>query len=437
MSLDGVVSVTITAQTKFPSRAGFGRALIAGYHTVFPERTRLYNKPSDMVADGFAQNDPLVRAATKLMSQSPKSPDFKIGRRASAFTQVIRITPIDTAEGVVTRVNIVSPDGTVTAITRTNGAAETVATIVTALQVLITAIADLTATDDVTHITCTADNAGELFDYKDRNTKALDLEDLTADPGIAADLAAIRLDDPDWCGLALDSNSKAEVAAALAWAEAETVLFGYTTADSTVPLATAGNIFETASAAAYGRSHGWYHPDLLSYFAHGIMGVALPQDAGSLTWAYKTVAGVPIYVLTATEVNNIEGNSGNYYIELASQNKTLNGVTADGDFIDVQRTIDALSAGIQEDVAGLIFTLPKLPYTNGSVSTVKGTIRGVIGRFQATAALDPETEPLITAPLVEDVAAADRAARILPDVEFQARLGGAIHKVIIEGTLVV
>jgi hypothetical protein len=116
---------------------------------------------------------------------------------------------------------------------------------------------------------------------------------------------------------------------------------------------------------------------------------------------------------------------------------TFEGKMFDGNFIDVQRTIDALTARIQEDFFTLLVNLPKLPYTDASVTTVKGEIRGAIRDFQATGALDPETEPTVTAPLVADVSTADRNNRLLPDINFSARLGGAMHKFVINGVLTV
>ncbi len=59
----------------------------------------------------------------------------------------------------------------------------------------------------------------------------------------------------------------------------------------------------------------------------------------------------------------------------------------------------------------------------------------VIGEFQGDQALDPETEPVITAPLVKDVSTIDRGNRLLPDVEFSARIAGAIHTFQIQGVL--
>lgn len=437
-SLDSIVSVTITATTTTPSRAGFGTPLIAAFHTVFAGRVRSYGSTAAMVADGFLATDPVVRAATAMFSQNPRPPTIKIGRRASAFSQSINLTPTDTTEGFVYTFSVVSPDGTVIAVTFTNGAAETVATIVTALTALFTAIGDLTAVDNVTDLDLDADIAGELFDVQiaAASRQGVDLLDITADPGLTADLAAIRLEDADWYGLALDSNSKAEIAVATAWAEAETLIFAPNSADAEVLDDTAGNIAETLEAAAFGRTFLMWSGKVLSYAGAAWLGKQLPTDPGSSTWALKTLAGLTVDALTDTEIAALESNNANHYTSVASVNITRQGTTADGDFIDIQRTIDALTARIQEDVFAVLVNLPKLPYTNASVTTVKGTVRGSIRAFQPDG-ISTEVDITVTAPLVEDIAVADRANRILPDVEFTAQLAGAIHKVNIQGVLTI
>lgn len=440
-SLESIVSVTITATSTTPSRAGFGTPLIAAYFptSVWADRVRSYSSIAAMVADGFAATDPVVRAATAMFAQDPSPETVKIGRRANAFSQALNITPTNTDEGFVYTFSVVSPDGTVTAISTTNGAAETPATISAAWAPLFTAIAGLTATDNVGDVDLDADNAGELFDIQiaAASRSGVDIIDSTPDPGLAADIAAIRAADPDWYGLALDSNSKAEIAVAAASAEALTVIFAANSADAEVLDDTAGNIAETLEAAAYARTALLWSGNILSYAGAAWLGKLLPTDPGSATWALKTLAGVTVNNLTDTEIANVESNNANHYVSVASVNITRQGTTADGDFIDIQRTIDALEARIQEDVFGLLVNLPKLPYTDASVSTVKSTIRGAIRAFQDDGALDPAVEPTVTAPAVADIAAADRAARLLPDVEFTAQLAGAIHKVTIQGTLTI
>ena len=434
--LDSIVSVSITAETLTPDQANFGIPLIAGHFptSVFPERVRTYTKTSEMVTDGFGANDPIVRAAQRVI-QNPRVTSLKIGRRANAPQQSILLTPDDTTEGLVVSVRVTTADGTSTTVTRTNGAAETPTTIATALQVLLDAIVGVTAVDNTGSVTCTPTTSDELNDFGAMT--GLAALDQTADPGVVADLTAIRLEDPDWYGLGLDSNSKAEIAAAAAWAEAETILFGASSADAEVLLDTAGNIAETLEAAAYDRTYLLWSGSVLSYAGIAWMGDRFPSDPGSSTWAYKQLAGITRDALTATETAALESNNANYYVARAGINVTLQGTLASGRFIDITRTIDALIAAIQEEVYAVIVNQPKLPYTDSSVSLVKSIIRGVLREFQASSALDPETEPVVTAPLVADVSATDRANRLLPDVAFSARLAGAIHSITIQGTLAI
>lgn len=440
--LDTIVSVTITALTVTPDRAGFGVPLLLGFHTVFPERVREYAGGSaavDMVADGFLTNDPLVRMARIVASQNPRPATIKIGRRATGSAQSINLTPTNTTEGFVYTFSVVSPDGIVTAVTFTNGAAETVATIVTALVALFTAIAGLTATDNTTDLDLDADTLGELFDIQTATLTrpGVDLIDNTPDSGIAADITAVELEDSDWYGTALDSNGKAEVAAAATSIEALTHIFTPTSADAEVLDDTAGNIAETLDVANLNRTALLWSGNVLSAAGAAWLGKNLPQDPGSITWAFKTLVGVAADNLTTTETSAVESNDANHYQRIAGVDITRLGTMASGQFIDVTRTIDAITARIQEGIFGLLVTLRKIPYTDKGVSLVKAEILGVLRDFQADGALDDAVEPVVTAPKVADIDTADIANRLLPDVSFTARLAGAIHSVVIDGTLTI
>ena len=436
-SLDSIVSVTITATTTTPSRAGFGTPLIAAFFstTIFAERVRSYSSISAMVDDGFLATDPVVRAATAMFSQDPRPELVKIGRRDNAHSQSIRLTPNDTTEGLVVTVTVTDQANIDTVVSRTNGAAETPTTIATALQPLLDAISGVTATDNTGSVSMDVDTPGELFDYS--ALTGLAVLDETADPGIAADLTAIDSEDSDWYGLALDSNSKAEISGAASTIEALTKIFLANTADDEVLQDTAGNIMETLEAAAFSRTGVIWNEAVLSYAASAWLGNGLPTDPGSITWSLKTLAGITVDDLTDTEIGNIESNNGNYYTSVASVNITRNGTMANGEFIDIQRTVDALEARIQEDIFSILVNVGKLPYTDASVNQVVAAIRGALRDFQDTGALNPEVDVTVTAPKVADISSADRANRLLPDVEFTAQLGGAIHTVEVQGTLTI
>jgi hypothetical protein len=332
-------------------------------------------------------------------------------------------------------VTVISPDGTSTVATHTNGPAETVAAIVTSLQGQLTAIAGLTAADNVTEVSCAADTPGDLFDYQ-QLTGGLEVLDVTLDPGIATDLAAIRLEDPDWYGLVLDSNSEAEVLATAAWAEAQTVLFGANSADAGVLYSVVTtDVASDLQTSAFARTFIIWSGSVLSYAAAAWLGKQLPTDPGSTTWKFKTLAGVAVDNLNANQVSAADAKDCNHYTRVAGVNITREGVTSANEFIDITRYIDFLTARLQENIFALLVNQPKLPYTDASVDLILGEIRAQLRRGIPLAIV--EGSIVTSAPAVEDISSQDRANRLLPDVTFQARLAGAIHNIVINGVLTV
>jgi hypothetical protein len=296
-----------------------------------------------------------------------------------------------------------------------------------------------------TKVVVTATDAGMVIPYASRSD-TLALRDASADPGIATDLAAIKLAVPDWYGLLLDSNSEAEVEAAAAWAESNGKLFVPQSADTLcLDSASTTDVAADLQTANYGRTALWWHPDigtLTSWLGAGILGNRLPADPGSDTWAYKTVAGVASYVLTETQKTNLHAKNAGTYTEIAGIDVTEQGKVAGGEWIDVVRGIDWLRARLSERIFGLLANNAKVPYTDAGVDLVKGEVfaqlrDGVtVGLFSPGTPGDPDDPPpRVSAPLVKDVPLADRQARLLPDVEFFARLAGAIHAVEVTGTV--
>ena len=435
MSLEDIVNVTITAQTTTPSRLGFGTPLIATVHSVFPDLVREYTKLSAMTDDGFVSTDLAVIIATKVASQNPKPSSWKIGKRELSYTQVIRITPINITEDYVYEFNVAGTDISYTVL-----AAASVATICTALQALIDAISGVTATDDTTHVTVTTDTAGTLVDYSGFDEPDnFTFQDMTTDPGIATDLAAIEGVDPDgWYCLLLDSQGEAEISAAAAWIEARKKIFVCNNMDhGIIDVAVTDDVASDLQSNSYARTALIYcMANLLNFSAAGWAGQRLPSDPGSSTWAYKTLAGVTVDTkLTGAHLSSIEGKNANHYTSVASVAVTRYGTTAAGEFIDVTRFIDWLDARIKERIFGILINNEKIPYTDAGVDLMRGAILAQLRQGIDAGGLAADPAPTVTAPLVADIDAADKANRILPDIEFQATLAGAIHKLVISGTL--
>jgi hypothetical protein len=266
-----------------------------------------------------------------------------------------------------------------------------------------------------------------------------DFQDRTANPGIATDLSAIEAEDGDFYGLLIDSNSEAEIAAAAAWAEARTVIFGASSMDSIVlDSGTTTDIFSDLETAGYNRAYGIYTVNTGQYSAARWMGKMLPQDPGSATWAFQKLSGNDAAVLTGGEQTALDGKKANYYHSVAGVSITRNGWASSGLYIDIQWGVDWLKDNIQTRLFQLLVDRPKLPFTQSTADLIRAELLAALLEAQRNGIVAPDTEDqpwVVTVPPPGDVSALDRAARIWSDCEFSAYLAGAAHEIQIQGTL--
>ena len=298
---------------------------------------------------------------------------------------------------------------------------------------------DWLAADHTTYVSVTANAAGVLFDYADWSN-GLTFEDVTPNPGsggIAADLVDIRAEDDDWYGLLLDSNSKPQVVAAAAAVESMIKLFGYTTSDTVAYDANVtSDVFSTLKASNYARSFGLLSSKrLLSWGAAAWMGNRFPFDPGSDTWAFKTLRGVVTDVLSSGKVTAVLNKRGNVYTAVAGLSVTQFGKSASGEWVDTTRFVDWLRSELQIRLFALLVNNQKIPYTDLGVDLVKSVINAVLKDGVRAGGLAADPAPEVTAPVVADVDSITKGDRILPDVKFSATLAGAIHSLVIDGTL--
>lgn len=438
MSLDDIVQLTITAATSAPSRASFGTPGLAVYHSVTPNLVDEFNSLKAMTDAGFATTSPAYRMATKAFSQNPRPAKVKILKRTRAYTQTVELTPVNVTEGYTYLFKVVSPAGVVTEIEYTVPGSATVASVVTALTALIDPVTDVTATDGATKITV-ACAVGKLFNLVDLpNPRDLKVKDVTADPGIAADLADVAaIDATGWYGLCLDQGGEATIGAAAAWIEAQRKVAIFSSTDSAiVDNAITIDVASDLKAAAYARSGVTFsQPELLSYQDVAWMSALFPFDPGSATWAYKTLRGVTVSNITGGQASNAIAKNCNVYTNVAGVNVTQPGKTGSGEWIDVTTFIDWLYARIQERVFTALINVKKIPFTDLGVDIIRNEILAVLKAGINIGGLAADPAPTVTAPLVKNVDPADKIARLLPNVTFTGTLAGAIHAVKIEGTL--
>jgi hypothetical protein len=399
-----------------------------------------------MVSDGFAATDPAYLAVSKAFAQNPSPVKVGVGRRALPPSQVIHLTVTDNTLGDTVSLSIGTPAAGLQAVTYTIPGSVTTSQVATAVAALITGHG-VAASATGAVIACTPSVSNTLIDVQNWSSN-LTFADVTTDPGVATDLAAILAADNAWYGLGLDSNSPAEILAAAAWVESNKKFFLTNSSDTACTTSSTSDVMSMAKASAYTRTGIWYSgTQLLSYSGVALLGLALPKTPGSYTLAFKAPASVPAdglgtlsetafgyIVTTATNA----GKNGNVIVPLANLNTTYPGMSASGEFLDLVVFIDWLTAEIQTDVFTVLHQNDKVPFTDLGVDMLRSVVLADLNN--ATAApingLVKGTT-FFNAPAVSAVSVTNRSARNLPNCTFGGQLQGAIQQVNFQGTLTV
>lgn len=256
----------------------------------------------------------------------------------------------------------------------------------------------------------------------------------------AIDLDLINNANNTWYALIATTRVLNDVLEIATWVEARIKLFGTASSDPTIINVQAG-IDQTSIAArlnqmGYARTFVMYHQDAnYDYPEAAWMGAVLPLNPGSETWKFKTLNSISYSNITTTQSLNARNKKANTYEFTGGIGITADGTVALGEYIDIIRGIDWLTARIQEYVFRVLVSNPKVPYTDAGIATIQAEVLRVLqlGIDNDFIAADPE--PTCTVPRAADVPPADKANRILRNVKFQATLAGAIHAVVIRGTV--
>jgi hypothetical protein len=433
VSLADLVNINVSTQTTTPTRPGFGVPMILAQKVpaAFTARTRLFGSLAEMISYGFAATDPAYLCAQSMQAQNPSLTSWVIGKRLNQATQIFTLTCTSAVAGDTYAITV----GGVT-YTRVVPGSSTTTAEATALAALINASAFVTATSAAAVITVTNRVVGALVDVTAWTTSNLQLKNTTTDPGLAADLAAIKAANSiDYYGLLLDSNSQAEVVAAALFAETEKKLFAYDSSDwGCGDSGTVNDVFSTLKTSAYVRSIGlWSKGRVLSYGAAAWMAKQFAGAApGSDTWAFKTLAGVAADTLSASERSTVLGKNANVYETTSGVNITEFGVSASGEYADITRFVDWQRADIQFRIYSAFINNSKIPFTDVGIDAMTSLIKSSLLAGVDAGGIVPGSI-IITAPKAATIS--NKSTRKLSGVTFRATLQGAIHQLDITGTL--
>ncbi len=450
--LANIVSLTITEDTVGITRAGFGLMLILSANATFPERLRLYSGTADAAADGWPTDSPEYLSIRAALSQEPRPPFVAVGRaNGHKPTQRYEIHIGTVRDDHAYRVRVKGQGVTKTDVITTSGGSATNNAIVASM------VSDLNDVDGKNflavdtdpggsnphYIVITATAAGDWFSMELIDGPLdLTIAQTHADPSISDELDAILLSSggADWYGLHTFYNSGDYVEACAAWIEAQkkVYLVDVNETASITAVVTSDGSADTLDALhhlAYSRTAGSYHPDPSAMFSAAWFGRVLPTEPGEETWMFKILKGVAPVDLTDTHRQNLVDKHANSIQTVANENVTFNGMTADGDWIDVRRGLDWLDDDMSKGVFGALLRSNKVPYTDDGIAIIQNEVIGSLKRAVTRGILSSNPEPTCTVPLFKDIDPSTRAQRILPDVKFTGTLAGAVHKVNIDGVV--
>ncbi len=298
----------------------------------------------------------------------------------------------------------------------------------------------------------TVDITGMPVPAASGNNGTILFQDLTTDPGIVADVAAIEaIDNTSWYGIVSTSSSKAEVLALAAHVESQTKIFGFVCSDSDqTDNAVTTDLLSQLQALGYTRTLPLYLANETgSMGAAAWIGNRLATQPGAATWAYLSLVGVAVdpnlggIVNTVTSIAGAHSKSGNVYTSLAGLGATLFGLTPSGIFIDTTIFIDWIRVNMQARIllrqVNASKAGSKIPYTDDGAAQVGMDVAAQLDSgSDKPGGANPglvQSSINVIIPKVATMSPIDKANRVFGPITFTATTTGALNALSITGNL--
>jgi len=474
--INEIVDISITRDTQVIDIVNFNKVLLLTDEKPFFDRVRTYYSLNAMQTDGIVESGVTYKAAQAFFSQNPRPTQIVLGHRNRTGSE-ITLAESAIKNSTSYSITVLPKDGTV-------GTAQTVSftssataeadkpaaidAIFTGLKVAIDANSLIT---DVVTVVQSGTLATTKFSLTQVATKEYAITGVTngllevASTGMetaATAIAAVRAVNDNWYALGATTRDAADqlTIAALIETTKKFYFCGTQHADSLnvvndTTAATADDIAGKVFEVKYDRTGVVYSATADStYLDMAIMGKKMLSIPGATTWKFTTVAGVVPDNLTATQSLTIRNKNGNTYEGISGVNIAREGTVGSGEFIDIIHGADELHARLQTEIFRALVTTAnrgsKIPLTEQGIGVLKGIVTTEIKRSQQQGFISPfltrtsdagrpETIKAfeVKAGLVQDMTANDRALRNSPTISFVAALAGAVHKVIVRGSLYV
>jgi len=485
--VSSVVSVAITLGAVYPSKAGFGTALIVTNETGVvgvAEGIRFYSDADTVSADWGSGSEAYLAAQT-YFGQQPKpttlaiAPRFDADQAAELRGGSNSLSVIATWAAITDGTFTISIDGveeditcgTMAAVTTLGGVA---AIIETALQVpgtggftaatcdhdgerFFIASGTAGASSTISFVTATSPAAG---------TDITDLLDMAFGDGTVADgfvgetiteaLSRINIINSAWYGFLFTKemrdgvviNTEDGVEAAAAWAEARVKVFANTSNDLDVlDSVSTTDIAAVLKTSSLRRTITTFSSHPAQYPSASLLGRAFTvnfnQPNSTITMKFKQLPTITVEDLNTTKVTTLNSKRANAYIDVGGNAMYSESYMANGVFFDEVHGVDWLTEEIQNEVFGYMLTVTtKIPYTDKGVAQIESRVTKALDAAVRNGLAAPgetiDGEYLargykITTIPVANVSSSDKASRAYNSLSFIALGAGAIHSVQING----
>ena len=458
--LSDVVSVSITAEQSIQSQGGFAIPLIIDEEYVYGSTSRVLTVGSlaEMLAAGYAAYNKAYRLASLAFSQSPRPKQLKIGQWNlpgaetidDAWAAIVATDPdfylvcmTDRTEANINTLasSVLSASSPYFFYAETSDAAVLSGAVGNVAEDLLNIGNDRTrvvyraATAQVLVMTVSATVTAGTF------TGTLDGNALSVPYNVSHDQT---MDDVATAIQALSGVATA-VATAAGSLGASKDIITVTSADAFIQnklVITANLTGGSFSQAITTAASTPLAATLCGYFA--------PHYPGVKTEAFARPVGVAAdNFTTAQRATLLALNVGWYgqYGQISSMGGGSNyGRVASGTvYTDLKWGIDWLTLAIQSAVMARLQSGTPVPYTTPGIEEVKQAIRGALAEGVSRGFVQPSGDTAdgdlgtigytVTAPALSAISDANKTARHLPDVSFQARAASAVQQVTISGTL--
>lgn len=445
--IDEIVEVNISRQTSVASMASFSEHLIAdqfnpvGISPRFDKthRVRIFGSAAEIAEAGFSTDSWVYKAAARQFSQSPHIKTIYVGWKTPNGLADSKITfsrEFVAGNAVTLTLNAVKledvnfdDEGSSEAVLKKLAelisekfAGQMDASVSGDLEISVYGIAVLNATITV--------SGGATHDQ----TATASSTPISADASWTDALNAM-IDDANngFYACEIHSDALADQQEFALWVQANEKLGGIVSSDSTIVEEEGGDIADWLKTNNIDRVFCFYHPDD-PYFVSALFGKLLTKHPGSATWALKALEATPTVSLSAGQRTMAAKKNCNFYTSVSDLPLTRWGKVGSGEYIDVIHGCDWLKAKIQQLVLTTLAQQDKVEYEDSGIEAIKGQLKAGLEQGVAYKILKAGAYT-IECPTADEVDAAAKAERKLPDVKFNAPLSGAIHKTAIDGVV--